>query len=137
MHRTRIAALAALSLLVAGCETQPIQELRRDFEAIFKPRGKAEETLAAGLRAYDDARYAEAGRLLQSSLDQGLVKRQDEARAHKYLAFIHCVSGRPAQCRAEFQNAFKADSQFDLAPSEAGHPIWGPVFRSVKAQRNR
>jgi hypothetical protein len=23
----------------------------------------------------------------------------------------------------------------DLAPEEAGHPVWGPIFRSVKAGR--
>ena len=24
-------------------------------------------------------------------------------------------------------------NNFDLTPAEAGHPIWGPVFRAVKA----
>jgi hypothetical protein len=23
----------------------------------------------------------------------------------------------------------------ELAPAEAGHPIWGPIFRSLKASR--
>ena len=25
--------------------------------------------------------------------------------------------------------------KFDLEPAEAGHPIWGPVWRSVKTAR--
>jgi len=27
------------------------------------------------------------------------------------------------------------DPTMDLAPAEAGHPIWGPIFRAVKASR--
>ena len=41
---------------------------------------------------------------------------------------------RTSACRAEFRKAFEADPAFDLTPAEAGHPMWGPVFRSVKAE---
>jgi hypothetical protein len=61
-----------------------------------------------------------------------LAGRGEQASAHKYLAFINCVSGRPNGCREEFRKAFVADPNFDLTPAEAGHPMWGPVFRSVK-----
>jgi hypothetical protein len=67
--------------------------------------------------------------LLSICLDAG----SDQARAHKYLAFITCVSGREKSCRDEFRKAFDADPSFNLAAAEVGHPIWGPVFRSVKA----
>ncbi len=134
MSVARLIALAVLAATLAGCETAPIKELQQEIENIFKPAGKAEETLAAGVRAYDDANYNEASRLLQASLDEGLPRRTDRARAHKYLAFIHCVSGRQAQCRDQFRQALIADSNFDLSASEAGHPMWGPVFRNVKAQ---
>ena len=26
------------------------------------------------------------------------------------------------------------DNKFDLTPAEAGHPLWGPVFRNLKAE---
>ena len=50
-------------------------------------------------------------------------------------AFIHCAAGRQAQCREEFRRALEIDPQLELTPAEAGHPGWGPVFRSVKAAR--
>ncbi|MBI2295732.1 MAG: TssQ family T6SS-associated lipoprotein [Betaproteobacteria bacterium] len=71
---------------------------------------------------------------LQSALDAGLGK-SDQVKAHKHLAFIHCSSGREPRCRDEFRKALAADPGFDLDPAEAGHPTWGPVFRSVKARR--
>jgi len=27
------------------------------------------------------------------------------------------------------------DPGLELAPAEAGHPVWGPIFRSLKAGR--
>ena len=55
--------------------------------------------------------------------------------AHKHLAFINCVSGRTSACREEFRKALAIEPGLDLPPAEAGHPTWGPVFRSVKAGR--
>jgi hypothetical protein len=31
--------------------------------------------------------------------------------------------------------ALDADPDFVLQPAEAGHPLWGPVFTSVKSRR--
>ncbi len=90
--------------------------------------------LQAGLRLYDDGDYAESAKNLQAAIDQGLPAK-DRARAHKVLAFIHCTSNREQLCRDEFRKALADDPSLDLAPAEAGHPIWGPIFRSVKAGR--
>lgn len=95
----------------------------------------ADELLAAGVRQYEDARYPEAAELLKSSLGAGLRNRTSQARAHKYLAFIHCISERAAACRQSFDRAFAADPAFALTPAEAGHPKWGPVYRSVADAR--
>jgi len=27
------------------------------------------------------------------------------------------------------------DPPLDLAPAEAGHPVWGPIFRSLKSAK--
>jgi Tfp pilus assembly protein PilF len=95
---------------------------------------KAEgQPLQVGLKQYDDGDYAESAKNLQGAIERGLPPG-DLANAHKYLAFIHCSSGRAAACRDEFRKALAVDPQLDLAPSEAGHPAWGPVFRSVKAE---
>ena len=95
---------------------------------------QADPVLQAGLRLYEDGAYAESAKSLQSAIDQGLPTK-DRARAHKYLAFIHCASSREQLCREEFRKALADDPALDLAPAEAGHPIWGPIFRAVKAGR--
>jgi hypothetical protein len=96
---------------------------------------KGEDELNFGVRAYEDGEIAYSAKLLQASLDQGLRSTSDRVRAHKYLAFIHCASSRVPQCRDEFKKALDIDPSFDLRENEAGHPIWGPVFRSVKTAR--
>jgi Tfp pilus assembly protein PilF len=95
---------------------------------------KTERPLQAGLRQYDEGDYSESVKNLQVAIDQGLTPKE-RANAHKHLAFIHCVENRERLCRDEFRKALAVDPALDLAPAEAGHPIWGPVFRSVKAGR--
>lgn len=132
--RSRLSALlisALIAVLGAGCSSSPFRNMGIDKLA---PR-KAERELSNGIENYEDGYYRIAARSLQNALDAGLVFESDIVRAHKYLAFIHCLSNREKQCRDEFRKAFELDSRFDLAPAEAGHPIWGPVFRSVKASR--
>ena len=83
---------------------------------------------------YEEGNYAQAQRTLQSALVNGLASRTDQARAYKYLAFIYCVTERVPQCRQEFSNAITADPKFTLTAAEAGHPTWGPVYRSVRGR---
>jgi Tfp pilus assembly protein PilF len=95
--------------------------------------GKGGQELERAVRSYEDGAYKNAAKQFQAALDLGLDSRSDQARAHKYLAFITCVSGREKSCRDEFRKAIDADPSFDLAASEIGHPVWGAAFRSVKA----
>ncbi|MGH8623039.1 MAG: TssQ family T6SS-associated lipoprotein [Burkholderiales bacterium] len=129
----RLVLAAAIAVVLSGCESAPIKAIREEFRSLFQSH-KGEPDLASGIKHYEDASYSEAARLLQSSLDQGLGKA-DQVKAHKYLAFIHCVSGRERRCRDEFRAALKIDPSFELAANEAGHPTWGPAFRSVKSQQ--
>ena len=101
---------------------------------MFGPN-RGQDELAFGVRAYEDGELSYSAKLLQASLDEGLRDRTDRVRAHKYLAFIHCASNRVPQCRDEFKKALDLDPSFDLRENEAGHPIWGPVFRSVKTSK--
>lgn len=129
----RLTLVAVLAAVLAGCESATIKSIQQDFKTLFQaPKGA--QDLADGIKQYEDANYGEAARLLQRSLDQGLG-RDDQVKAHKYLAFIHCVSGREQRCRDEFRAALKIDPSFELAANEAGHPIWGPAFRSAKARK--
>lgn len=133
--------LLMLMPLLSGCETvkKGFQEITSAFEPDPPPKPEpartGEKSLAAGVAQYEEGNYAQAQRLLQSSLAEGLPSRASQARAHKYLAFIYCVTDRTAQCRQEFSNAIAADPKFTLTAAEAGHPSWGPVYRSVSRTR--
>lgn len=96
-------------------------------------RGHAEEDLRQAIKIYEDGDYPTAIVILQHALRNGLRSKSDQARAYKYLAFIHCVSDSEKQCRDAFRKAFEIDPSFNLQPAEAGHPVWGPVFRSVQS----
>lgn len=96
---------------------------------------KAQQELNNGVASYENGAYKLAARQFQAALSLGLTDWTNQARAHKYLAFMHCVGGRQRQCRESFNKAFDADPSFDLTAAEAGHPTWGPVFRKVKAAR--
>jgi Tfp pilus assembly protein PilF len=124
---------AALAATLAGCESAPVKQMQRDISSLIQPK-KGDQDLATGLRQYDEGKYGESARSLQASLGEGLGS-EDQITAHKHLAFIHCVSARERQCRDEFRKALKIDPALELEPAEAGHPIWGPVFRSAKGRR--
>jgi Tfp pilus assembly protein PilF len=89
---------------------------------------------SVGLKQYEAGEYTESAKNLQGAISLGLPDRQ-RADAHKYLAFIHCSSNRERQCRDEFRKALAIDPALELAPAETGHPVWGPIFRSLKAGR--
>jgi len=125
--RLLISAVAFAAL--AACASDPMRDIRGLFQS-----AKGQSAFATGLEQYDNGDYAESAKNLQSALDQGLGER-DKVAAYKHLAFIHCVSGRERQCRDEFRKALAVDPSMDLAPAEAGHPIWGPIFQAVKAGR--
>jgi Tfp pilus assembly protein PilF len=122
-------SVAAWSIALAGCSTEQMRKVQEFFEPT-----KAQQTLNAGLKQYEEGQYAESLKNLQSAIQQGLGER-DKVNAHKHVAFIHCASNRERQCRDEFRRALAVDPAMDLAPEEAGHPVWGPIFRSVKAGR--
>jgi Tfp pilus assembly protein PilF len=126
----RDASLTAMLICaaLAGCGSGPL----RDIPIYF---GGAEQELAKGILAYEEGSYREAEQRLQASLDRGLKTKYDQVNAHKYLAFVHCVSNQERQCRDEFRKALDIDPSFELSKSEAGHPIWGPVFRSIKPKK--
>ena len=71
---------------------------------------------------------------LQAALDRGLPPK-DQVNAYKHLAFIQCANNRLAACREEFRKALTLDPALELSRAEAGHPVWGPIFRSLKGKK--
>ncbi len=116
-------ALVVLSTALASCaQLQSVLSL-----------SKGRSALTEGVRQYDDGQHLAAAKSLQAALEQGLSDAE-RANAHKHLAFIHCASGRTTPCRDEFRRAVSAKPDLELTAAEAGHPIWGPVFRTVKGE---
>ena len=137
----RTAAVAA-ALLVAACAEMP-KLFDRGAEAP-KPaapqitesslRDRATQQLADGVKQFEAGDYDNAVKSLTSSLEHGLLSKAEQARARKYLAFSHCVSGRETLCRDEFRKAFEIYPDFALTAAEDGHPIWGPIYRNMRTQ---
>ena len=125
----RILMLMLATLLTAGCQTGPF----KDFGAT---RYAGDSYLEEGVQNYEEGNYRVAKRRLQFALEEGL-RRPDRVKAHKYLAFIACVSSQQLTCREEFAIALELDPKFELNAAEAGHPIWGPMFKSVQAKQSK
>jgi len=130
-HSKALALLAAAVLFLASCAAPPAPPAPPPPGLADLMERPAERALVEGIRAYDDAQYAQAETMLRRSLAAGLRSPRDQATAHKLLAFITCTSERLADCEAAFRAARQADPSFALSRSEAGHPLWGPVYRRV------
>lgn len=122
--------LAIATTLAAGCVSQTSRDIGFDK---LSPR-KAEKLLSTGIHQYEDGNYKVALKTLNDALDAGLTFHSDQVAARKYLAFIYCSSGQERACRDEFRRVFELEPQFTLDPTEEGHPIWGPIYKNVKAE---
>lgn len=127
-----IGLLVAMQAL-AGCQSAPFRDLRLEMQGVFGST-RGEPALASGIRQYEEGNYAAAAESLNKALFEGLTA-DDRVNAHKYLAFIHCVSNRPSACLVEFRRALHIRPDLELSAAEAGHPIWGPVFRALRNGR--
>jgi Tfp pilus assembly protein PilF len=121
MHATRLWLTATMTALLCACAAPRQEESSEEGGQRF----------AAGIKYYQDGKPDEAARTLQASLYLGLGE-SDRIQAHKYLAFTHCAAGREDQCRSEFRKVLTIDPAFELSAAEAGHPVWGPIFREMK-----
>lgn len=136
MPRATLAVLAVLATL-AGCAapapqctiTQPLVYAPPPVQAA-PTAGQTQ--LANGVRLYENADFVGAIRQLQGASDIWVDSPEVRMNAYKYLAFSYCVTNRRAACRQAFESLLKIDPDFELLPTEAGHPIWGPVFRQAR-----
>ena len=126
MKVSRIGLFLLVGMLICfGCSGGGVNLLKA-------PQSEGEQKLSAGIKNYEEGNYRDSAKLLQEALNKGLSDKTDQIKVHKYLAFIHCVSGRKKECTNEFKKALELDPHFELQPAEAEHPLWGPVYRSVK-----
>lgn len=88
--------------------------------------------LKEGLSLYNDGDYNGAIKKLSGTEIWSGHNKVIQLSALKTMAFSYCVTSRAQLCRQQFERALKLDPNFDLLPSEIGHPIWGPVFLKAK-----
>jgi Tfp pilus assembly protein PilF len=133
--RSPAAAVVVVALALAGCATPPAQPPAAapvvSMASLYEQ--PAERSLVNGLRAYEEGAFDRADTNLKRALREGLASAHDVAVANKYLAFIACAFNRISACEQHFRDAFRAEPQFVLTEKEVGHPIWGPVYKRVRA----
>jgi uncharacterized protein YceK len=122
-------AVTLCLLVLSGCSSVLSCDDGREVRWFSSP---TEHMLNNGIDSYENGNYATSMSILQRVAENKAASKKQKITAHKYLAFIHCVSAREKQCRDSFKRAFELDADFSLSPAEAGHPVWGPVFSSVK-----
>ena len=137
----------AIIFILAGCASVPKSSesqvsdkpsVSDKQKALDKPKdlNPGGSLFSAGITNYEDGKYALAEKNLKGALDLGLADLDDQVTAHKYLAFLYCVSSRKTLCREEFKKAFELDPGFTLSPAEEGHPMWKKVYLQIKDQMN-
>ena len=117
-----------------GLELTPAEAGHPVWGPVFGALKAGPAPFKLALQQYEAGDYEAAAKGFQGAINEGLSVKE-LASAHKHLAFIHCASNREKQCREEFRRALAVDPNLELEQAEAGHPVWGPIFRSVKAGR--
>ncbi len=131
------AAAIGLTLTLAACQAPapppaPVPTGPTPAEiALKEKRERTVVTFAEGTKQYEAGTYEEAQISFLVALDSGTLTLQEQLLARKTMAFMHCIAGRELRCKEEFEKAVALDQKFELSPAEAGHPTWGPVFKTV------
>lgn len=142
-HQYRLAICIACGLLLAACETMPPSPPPLSAEqtaAIAAELAKANkeqelnQALTQALDLYAQGQFAPAVAALRPLIDAPELSAASRLRALKFTAFSHCVQGQTLLCRQMFEQALQQDPGFQLADTEASHPVWGAEFK--RAQRN-
>ena len=110
-------------------------------EPVVVEPSPSEKQLAGGQAAFDRGEYGAAIRQLQPLSKESTLDTAAQLRALKTLAFAQCLTNATKNCRDSFVQAFRLNADFELAPAERGHPIWGPQFdrarRIVQAEQRK
>jgi hypothetical protein len=126
----------ALSLWLAACATPEVKPPPKPEPPPPDPRvalmAKADDAFERGTREYDAGNFDSAVRELQASLDFGVMPTPKQLDARKTMAFSHCLQKRVADCRAEFRKILEISPNYELKPTEVGHPDWGSVFKTER-----
>ena len=98
------------------------------------PSQAAQDALTQVQQQYAAGQYGTVIRTVATSDDIATAPKSLRVDAYKLQAFSYCVRDYTQLCEETFVRILQIDSDFTLAPNEAGHPQWGPVFTSAQAR---
>ena len=133
MTGVRVLVWGMLLLLLGGCQTFANRVVGAGQVLFYG--SSSERSISQGIASYNNGDYQVAVVLLQHALEDVMLSKSDKINAYKYLAFTHCISAREKKCQESFERIFAINPNFNLTPAEAGHPVWGSVFRGVRARK--
>ncbi len=131
LYRGHFSLLWLVILALSGCGS--ILSCDDGREVVWFT-SSSEHMLNNGIRNFEDGNYSVAMTILQDVVDNKDATNEIKITSYKYLAFIHCISDREKMCRESFKKALEINPDFTLTPAEAGHPVWGSVFSSMKSK---
>jgi hypothetical protein len=99
-------------------------------------RPKPEQLLAEGNELYEKGDYKAAIRKLVTVRDSAEVMPLTKQSSLRLLAFSYCVTSQRALCKNQFSTLLAIAPEFQLSRGEAGHPLWGPVFKEAKSEKS-
>jgi Tfp pilus assembly protein PilF len=117
-------------LVLAGCQALSAGRPGKDVQP--GTQRVAQAAVEEGAKQYDAGNFQGAIRVLSITNEINLAKPETQIKAHKLLAFSYCATGKTSFCHTEFVKILAIDPGFSLSKSERTHPIWGPVFDSVR-----
>jgi hypothetical protein len=115
-------------MVLAGCAGLPTSAPEHP------PTPEALEQLQRVRDQYSAGQYGEVIRGVARSDELAASSKAVRIEAYKLQAFSYCVSRYTQLCEDSFSRILQIDPAFELAPNEAGHPVWGPVFQRAKSQ---
>ncbi|MGE8570254.1 hypothetical protein D3C85_485530 [compost metagenome] len=122
-----LSSLLGATVMLAGCAgISPQPESPPSAEALAQLQ-QVRDTYGAG-------RYGEVIRTVATSDALASSTKAVRVEAYKLQAFSYCVSRYAQLCEDSFARILALDPSFELAPNEAGHPSWGPVFQRARNQ---
>ncbi len=125
--RAFLPSLLCLLVFLGGCAG-----MGSGFEG--PPSQAAQDTMAQVRQQYAAGQYGTVIRTVATSGDIASAPKSMRIEAYKLQAFSYCVRNYAQLCEDTFVRILQLDSGFTLAPNEAGHPQWGPVFKAAQAR---
>lgn len=98
---------------------------------------EAESVMSQVREYYSSGQYGSVIRTVATSGELASAPTPMRIEAFKLQAFSYCVRDFAQLCEDTFVRILQLDSSFALAPNEAGHPQWGPVFQSAQARAGK